>query len=147
MAPDARFVLARCYADIGQWNERDAPQPYNDKLKEVVAASGLKTTCLKRLPHYPGTGSSADSKGCTQYQWNTTDGSRWVDEEGSWKDGRMARCLMRVVNRNYITDCHTSTIVWHLISAFYDYLPYQRCGLAIANTPWSGSYQITSPLW
>ena len=59
----------------------------------------------------------------------------------------MARCLMRVVNRNYITDCHTSTIVWHLISAFYDYLPYQRCGLAIANTPWTGSYQITSPLW
>lgn len=37
-------------------------------------------------------------------------------------------------------------IQWHLISSFYDYLPYGRCGVAVANTPW-GSYEITSPTW
>ena len=133
---------------VGQWNERAAPAPYAAALKEAVAAAGLKTTCLPGgLPHYPGNSDQPDGANCTQYAWNTTDGSRWVDEEGSWKDGRMARCLARVVNRNYVTDCHTSTIVWHLISSFYDYLPYQRCGLAVANRPWDGSYEITSPLW
>jgi galactosylceramidase len=132
---------------IGQWNERDAPKPYNDELRKVVAAAGLKTTCLNRLPHYPGTGSEPDKQGCTQYQWNTTDGSRWVDEEGSWKDGRSSRCLARCVNRNYVTGCHTSTFQWHLVSSFYDYLPWARCGVAVANTPWSGSYEVTSPTW
>jgi hypothetical protein len=68
---------------IGQWNERDAPGPYNDKLKEVVAASGLKTTCLKRLPHYPGTTNSPDKQGCKQYPWNTTDGSRYESMSAS----------------------------------------------------------------
>jgi galactosylceramidase len=132
---------------IGQWNERNAPDPYNKALAEMVQAAGLKTICLKRLPHYPGTGDKPDSKGCTQHSWNTTDGSLWVDEEGSWKDGRSARCLARCVNRNYITGCHTATFQWHLVSSFYDYLPWARCGVAVANTPWSGSYEVTSPTW
>lgn len=62
-------------------------------------------------------------------------------------DGQSARCLARCVNRNYVTDCHTATFQWHLISSFYDYLPWARCGVAVANTPWSGAYEITSPTW
>jgi len=30
---------------------------------------------------------------------------------------------------------------------FYDYLPWSRCGVAVANQPWSGAYEITSPTW
>ena len=110
---------------MGQWNERDAPQDYNDALRRVVAASpivGKTTTVLNRLPHYPGTGTS--NADCTKIQWNTTDGSNWVDEEGSIFDGRSARCLARCVNRQYVTGCHTATFQWHLISSFYDYLPW-----------------------
>ena len=92
-----------------------------------MADAGLKTTCLQRLPHYPGTGSAPDKSNCSQYAWNTTDGSRWVDEEGSIYDGKSARCLARCVNRNYITGCHTATFQWHLISSFYDYLPCECC--------------------
>ena len=135
---------------MGQWNERDAPEAYNDALRRVVGESkvlGGKTTVLNRLPHYPGTSTTADSRGCTQHQWNTTDGSLWVDEEGSIFDGRSARCLARCVNRQYVTGCHTATFQWHLISSFYDYLPWSRCGVAVANEPWSGNYEITSPLW
>jgi len=134
---------------MGQWNERDAPAAYNTALRAAVAGSELAstTTVLNRLPHYPGTGTQADSKGCTQYAWNTTDGSRWVDEEGSIFDARSARCLARCVNRNYVTGCHTATFQWHLISSFYDYLPWARDGVAVANQPWSGHYEITSPTW
>ena len=118
---------------MGQWNERDAPKAYNDALRLAVNTSALSatTTVLNRLPHYPGTAVAPDSKGCTQYQWNTTDGSRWVDEEGSIFDARSARCLARCVNRNYVTGCHTATFQWHLISSFYDYLPWARVRNAI----------------
>lgn len=62
-------------------------------------------------------------------------------------DGKSARCLVRCINRNYVTGCHTATFQWHLISSFYDYLPWARCGVAVANEPWSGRYEITSPTW
>ena len=135
---------------MGQWNERDAPAAYNDALRQVVgenAELGGATTVLNRLPHYPGTGLKADAQGCKQYPWNSTDGSRWVDEEGSIFDGRSARCLARCVNRGYVTGCHSATFQWHLISSFYDFLPWSRCGVAVANEPWSGAYEITAPTW
>ena len=53
------------------------------------------------------------------------------------------------MSRNYVTGCHTATFQWHLISSFYDYFSYKRCGVAVANTPWSGSYEVAgrkSPL-
>ena len=94
---------------MGQWNERDAPQAYNDALRRVVAESkivGEQTTVLNRLPHYPGTGTA--NADCTKEVWNSTDGRYWVDEEGSIFDGRSARCLARCINRQYVTGCHTS---------------------------------------
>jgi len=132
---------------IGQWNERDAPSDYAAALRRVVADKSPLTFVLNRLPHYPGTDIHPDPQGCTQYAWNTTDGSRWVDEEGSVADGQSARCLSRCVSRNYITGCHTATFQWHLVSSFYDYLPWKRCGVAVANRPWDQSYEITSPTW
>jgi hypothetical protein len=30
------------------------------------------------------------------------------------------------------------------VSSFYDFLTYGRCGVAVANTPWSGSYEVIS---
>lgn len=131
---------------VGQWNENNAPGDYAFALRNAVAASELAgvTTVLDRLPHYPGTKNYADPKNCTQYAWNT---SRWVDEEGSIYDGRSARCLARCVNRQYVTGCNTATIQWHLVSSFYDYFSWARCGVAVANQPWSGAYEITSPTW
>jgi galactosylceramidase len=134
---------------VGQWNERDAPKAYDEALRKAVGGSEIakQTTVLNRLPHYPGTTDSPDSQGCKQYSWNTKDGSRWVDEEGSIFDGRSARCLARCVNRNYVSGCHTATFQWHLVSSFYDYLPWARDGVAVANQPWSGAFEVTSPTW
>lgn len=67
---------------------------------------------LDRLPHYPGTGASADPNGCKEKVWNSTDGRYWVDEEGSVADGKSARCLARCVSRNYVSMCHTATFQW-----------------------------------
>ena len=35
----------------------------------------------------------------------------------------------------------SATFQWHLISSFYDYLPWARDGVAVANEPWSGEPQ------
>jgi len=35
----------------------------------------------------------------------------------------------------------------YLVSSFYDYLPWARDGVAVANQPWSGAFEITSPTW
>ena len=37
--------------------------------------------------------------------------------------------------------CGSATFQWHLISSFYDYLPWARDGVAVANEPWSGEPQ------
>lgn len=54
---------------------------YAAALREVMAKASPATTVLNRLPHYPGTGPSAPSGGCTDEVWNSTDGRYWVDEE------------------------------------------------------------------
>jgi len=134
---------------VGLWNEKDAPPEYRLALQAAVANSevGSRTKVLDRLVHYPGSTNSPDQHGCQHHRQYTEPGANWADEEGSMFDGRSARCLARVLNRNYISLCKTATFQWHLISSFYDYLPWPRCGVAVANEPWSGAFEITSPLW
>merc|ERR1740117_439737 len=135
---------------VGLWNGMNGPEGYRNALREAVGNSsiGPRTTVLDRIEHYPGSYNEAHSNGCTEYsEEKLRPGELWADEEGSMFDGRSARCLARVLNRNYISMCKTATIQWHLISSFYDYLPWPRCGVAVANEPWSGNFEITSPTW
>ncbi|EDQ92718.1 uncharacterized protein MONBRDRAFT_566, partial [Monosiga brevicollis MX1] len=150
---------------VGQWNERDAPEDYATALRQLVTQKAPATTVLNRLVHYPGTGLTPDAQGCKQAPvvpkvsdcrrpcrqverlWGSSLEASNLNISVYLIDGQSARCLARCVSRNYITDCHTATFQWHLISSFYDYLPWPRCGVAVANEPWSGHYEITSPTW
>ena len=96
-------------------------------------------------PHYPGTKLVAQNCSAPGHPaWNATN---WVDEEGSVADGYSARCLARTINRGYLSGCYTGLFQWHLISSFYSDVPWPRCGLAVANQPWSGAYEISRPAW
>ena len=40
-----------------------------------------------------------------------------------------------------------STIAWNMLASYYDNLPIARHSLMVANEPWSGHYDVSSPVW
>ena len=50
-------------------------------------------------------------------------------------------------NRNYIDGRMTKTMIWSLITSYYDSLPVPDSGPMKANTPWSGHYEVQPALW
>jgi len=147
--------------DVGLWNERTPPAAYAKALRDTVRAAGLgaKTTVVGKWPidHYGRTGVAEDPPN-TQHPWqpDNENASRWMDEEGSVNDGRLARCLARCekINENKLK---TLTSV-AAPAARPPHDPVAPCLLllrlpplgplrAVANTPWSGGYEVTSATW
>ena len=62
-------------------------------------------------------------------------------------DWAAAAALATTLNQNYVTNNHTSTQMWTPIYSWYGWLNYPGKGLMVANTPWSGWYNVTAPVW
>jgi hypothetical protein len=72
----------------------------------------------------------------------------WASEDGPWRgDWEGARSLAKMFNRNYVIGRLSKTIIWSLITSYYDNLPIAGSGPMKANTPWSGSYEIQPAIW
>jgi galactosylceramidase len=72
----------------------------------------------------------------------------WSSEDGPWRgDWTGAGSLARKFNRNYLLFGMTKTIIWSLVTSYYDILPIAGSGVMKANTPWSGHYEIQPALW
>lgn len=77
----------------------------------------------------------------------------WSSEDGPWTDawdafkGGAYNALGSTYNLNYINGRMTSTQIWNLVSAYYDNLLLPNSGLLRAAEPWSGHYDVTSPVW
>lgn len=77
----------------------------------------------------------------------------WASEDGfsqkrvSCDDWAAAMWLARFYNMNYIGGRMVKTIVWSTVSSYYDNFPYRRSGLMVANSPWSGHFEDSPPLW
>jgi hypothetical protein len=72
----------------------------------------------------------------------------WASEAGPWRgDWKGAEELAKIYNRDYIEGKMTKTEIWSPVSSYYDNLPLPDSGLMLANTPWSGHYEVQPALW
>ena len=117
--------------EIYPWTIANALQR-DDDLKKAVRVVGA---------HYPDCQSTPAAKHCGRPLWASEDG------RGRPCDWAGACSLAKALNRNYITGRMTKTVVWSLITAYYDSLPAPGSGPIKANTPWSGHYEIHPTLW
>jgi len=154
---------------IGIWNETKMDYGFIKLLKKALVARGLKTKIIADdlvntwaiadainqdpelrdavdivATHYPFYKSTEAARNVGKPIWSSEDGP-WNDVWGASKENNGP--YAETINRNYIDGRMTSTILWCLTTSYYDILDVPYAGLLRADTPWSGHYEIKSPLW
>ena len=72
----------------------------------------------------------------------------WASEDGPWRgDWVGAKGLIKSYIRNYIDVKITKTIIWSLITSYYDNVAISGSGLMKANQPWNGHYEVQPAIW
>lgn len=128
---DVKIVAADLYDP--EWALVDDMEADQD-LKDAIYAVGV---------HYPswwGHSSSQAAKDCGRPLWDSED---W-NSSGNWAG---ALYLARILNKNYIIGKMTKTEVWSPVTSYPDNVPWARSGLMLAQTPWSGHYQVQPAIW
>lgn len=168
-AAGARDVHNLTIGWLGVWNEDSWTTDYVKKLRASLDAAGLNRTqlvlsdnALFSLPiltaqmdgdadfassvgalgvHYPdGSTSTAAAVASGKRLWSSEDSSSNDDDEGGG-------CWARILNWNYLKGNYTATIMWNLVSAYYADLRWYGDSLINAPQPWSGHYEVKSPVW
>jgi O-glycosyl hydrolase len=93
--------------------------------------------------HYPCSGSSCTTPSSVLATGKTI----WASEDGSAGYDSGAAGLAQDINEDYVGGQMTATINWSLIWSAYSGLTFDGDGLMLANSPWSGSYQVGLSIW
>ena len=130
--PDVKIVAADMHSDIWKIADDMAKDP---NLKDAVHTIGV---------HYPYKSTDCKSTETAKKLGNPL----WSSEDGPWRgDWTGAKTLAKIYNKNYINGKMTKTIIWSLVTSYYENLPLPNSGVMIANTPWSGHYQVQPAVW
>ncbi|XP_071090485.1 galactocerebrosidase-like isoform X1 [Haliotis cracherodii] len=154
---------------VGIWNERMYNTTYIKTLRKNLDANGLQSTKIIAADyaswyswetlteeiladpqlaaavygigvHHAETYSSASAIATGKPLWASEDYSTFNNQTG-------AGCWARTLNQNYVNGNLTGCIAWALITSWYFDLPYFGHGLMNAFEPWSGHYEVSSPIW
>ncbi|WSQ08834.1 NPCBM/NEW2 domain-containing protein [Streptomyces sp. NBC_01231] len=157
---------------LGGWNERGYDIGWYEKLHATLAAKHLPIQIVgadsgldvaddivsdpdfaKSVDvvgvHYPCEGGDGGSANTCPSSSNAqaTGKPLWASENGSLDENTGAGALIRSITRGYLDGKFTAYLNWPLLAAIYPNLPYDTVGLAVANQPWSGAYDIGTSLW
>ncbi len=111
-----------------------------DNLPDILGNTSLLNAIDVIGEHYPSNGTSP----ATAQQSGKT---LWASEWGSLNYNSGAGQTAQEINQTYINGKMTSYIFWPLICAVYSGMPYDGNGLMVAQTPWSGYYQVGKEVW
>ena len=168
----AFFKAAREYHDIdidyaGIWNETPYDIEWIKRLRRTLDREKLDKVKIIAADQSPGQWRIAQdvlqdaeldravyALGDHYLRYRSTEQAKrsgkplWANEEGPWRgDWIGATKLAKLFNRDYIEGKMTKTVVWSLITSYYDNLPLPGSGLMRANEPWSGHFEIQPALW
>jgi hypothetical protein len=172
----AAFIKgAKQYHDLdigycGIWNERKYDVQWIKLLRKTLDSNGLERvkivaadetyrwTIADRMAKDSQLNDAVQVVGSHYLHFKTTPTAQslgkplWASEEGPWSGNWAATSkgcagLAQSYNRNYVLGKMTKTIIWSLISCYYDIFPMPRSGLMHANQPWSGHYEVQPAIW
>ncbi|WNV82958.1 hypothetical protein [Umezawaea sp. Da 62-37] len=156
---------------LGGWNERSHDKTLYKNLRSALNARGYASvqivgddsgwdTADDMLAdpafnnavgvvgsHYP-CGYLSDATSCASSANAVATGKPlWASEFGSQDYNSGSVPYIRSITRGYLDGQMTGFMNWPLVAALYPNLPYATVALAVAGSPWSGSYQLGKNLW
>ncbi|MFD8686314.1 ricin-type beta-trefoil lectin domain protein [Streptomyces sp. NPDC059651] len=135
----AGYSGVRLVADDSGWGVAD-DMANNKAFNDAVSIIGAHYSC--------NGGDGGDARTCSSSSAAKNNGKPlWDSENGSQDMNTGAPALIRAITRGYTDARMTSYFNWPLMAAIYPNLPYNTVGLATANSPWSGNYQIGASTW
>lgn len=121
-------------------------------IKDISSDADLSHAISVIGVHYPWQYNNAttpdDARDVDKPLWSSEDqpnsgGGPYLSRD--WSIG--GRLLAKLYNLNYLQGGFTATEIWSPVTSYYDILAAPGSGLMMANTPWSGSYEVQGAIW
>ncbi|MEV0407371.1 ricin-type beta-trefoil lectin domain protein [Actinoallomurus sp. NPDC050550] len=140
--------LHRALADRGYGNVKVVGDDTGWSVADDMAADPAFNAAVDIVGvHYP-CGYLSDSTTCDSTANALATGKQlWASENGSLDIDGGAAALIRSITRGYIDGRMTAYLNWPVVAALTPNLPYATVGLAVAPSPWSGSYRLGKETW